>query len=118
MIVKKTLSFTSIIEFAGHHLVWLCVWMSSVVALYYFTHWTFIIIPALPVALIGTAVALNVGFKNNQSYDRLWESRKIWDAIAANSRKLATMICNFNSGEGSLSEGTDAARKQKTAFTP
>lgn len=47
-------------------------------------HW--ITVPWLPIALIGTAVAFYLGFKNNSSYERLWEARKIWGAIVNDSR--------------------------------
>lgn len=40
----------------------------------------------LPIALIGTAVAFIVGFKNNASYGRLWEARQIWGGIVNASR--------------------------------
>jgi putative membrane protein len=43
-------------------------------------------VPWLPIAVIGTAVAFYIGFKNNQAYDRLWEARKIWGAIVNSSR--------------------------------
>lgn len=99
MIVKKHLSIVDIFKFAGQHLTWLVPWMFFVSALYYFTHWQFIIIPLLPLTLIGTAVAFSVGFKNNQSYDRLWEARTIWGAIVNNSRKLCTMIKNYRAQE-------------------
>lgn len=95
MIVKKNLTLKSIYEFTGHHLIWLTVWMALVASLYYFTRWTFITIPWLTLSLIGTAVAFYVGFKNNHSYDRTWEARKIWGAMVNNSRKFATMIKNY-----------------------
>ena len=40
----------------------------------------------VPIGLIGTAVAFYVGFKNNSSYERLWEARRIWGAIVNASR--------------------------------
>ena len=43
-------------------------------------------IPWEPVALIGTAAAFFVGFKNTQSYSRQWEARQIWGAIVNSSR--------------------------------
>lgn len=49
-------------------------------------------IPYAPVATIGTAVAICVGFKNNSSYDRLWEARKIWGEITNLSRSLASYL--------------------------
>jgi len=56
-------------------------------------HW--LVIPWLPVALIGTAVAFLIGFKNNASYGRLWEARKIWGAIVNASRTWAMMVKDF-----------------------
>jgi putative membrane protein len=111
MIVKKTLSLKSIYEFTGHHLLWLTGWMFVVTSLYYFTDWKLITIPILPLSLIGTAVAFYVGFKNNQSYDRIWEARQIWGAIVNNSRKLAVMIKNFSS-KGFEQDVDLALRKQ------
>ena len=37
------------------------------VILYVFLGWTFLAIPWLPIALVGTAVAFLIGFKNNAS---------------------------------------------------
>ncbi len=54
------------------------------------------IIPWVPVALIGTAEAFLVGFKNNQAYDRLWEARKIWGGIVNSSRSFAAMVYAFD----------------------
>ncbi len=54
-----------------------------------------ITIPWLPVALIGTAEAFLIGFKNNASYDRLWEARKIWGAIVNSSRTWGIMSLDF-----------------------
>ncbi len=99
MIVKKTLSLKSIFEFTGYHLFWLTGWMSLVTLVYYFSNWKLLALPFLPLPLIGTAVVFYIGFKNNQSYDRLWEARKIWSDITTSSRMLATMIRNYRSGE-------------------
>lgn len=49
--------------------------------LYIFLDWKWLSIPWLPIALLGTAVAFAVGFRNNASYDRMWEARKAWGAI-------------------------------------
>jgi len=52
-------------------------------------------IPWLPVALVGTAVAFLIGFRNNASYDRLWEARKIWGAIVNSSRTWGIVVKDF-----------------------
>ncbi|MFN0033406.1 MAG: bestrophin family protein [Flavobacteriales bacterium] len=46
-------------------------------------------IPFLPVSLVGTATAFYIGFKNNASYDRLWEARRLWGSIVNDSRTWA-----------------------------
>lgn len=53
---------------------------------------TWLHLPWLPIALIGTAVAFLIGFKNNASYDRLWEARKVWGGIVNTSRSWAMMV--------------------------
>jgi ion channel-forming bestrophin family protein len=112
MITRKTFSLKAIFQFTGQHLVWLVPWMMIVTGAYYFTHWKFLTLPWLPLSLIGVSVAFYVGFKNNQSYDRLWEARKIWGAIINNSRMLGTMIKHFRSPENAGSGVMDDVRKQ------
>src|SRR5690606_367723 len=57
-------------------------------------------IPWQPVSLIGIAVAFYLGFKNNSSYDRTWEARKIWGAIVNHSRSFGAATCAFIQGDG------------------
>src|SRR5688572_30351830 len=62
---------------------------------YRYLGWRWVAIPWLPVSLIGTAVAFYVGFKNNQSYDRLWEARKVWGSIVNLSRAFGATCRSF-----------------------
>lgn len=55
----------------------------------------FIAIPWTVVALLGTATAFIVGFKNTQTYNRTWEARQIWGAILNSSRTWGTMSRDF-----------------------
>ncbi len=64
-------------------------------ALYAILDWKWMVIPWLPVALIGTAVAFLIGFKNNATYDRMWEARKIWGMIVNTSRSWGIMSKDF-----------------------
>jgi len=47
--------------------------------------------PWIVVALLGTATAFIVGFKNLQTYNRTWEARQIWGDIISSSRAWGTM---------------------------
>ena len=52
-------------------------------------------IPISPLGTIGVAVALYIGFKNNQSYDRGWEARKIWGGIVNVSRSWGNLVLSY-----------------------
>lgn len=62
----------------------------------------FFSLPWLPISVIGTAVAIYLGFKNNQSYDRTWEARKIWGAIVNDSRSFSVLLRDFLSSNGNV----------------
>jgi len=65
-------------------------------------------LPWLPIGVVGTAVAFIVSFKNNASYDRLWEARKIYGGIVNGSRSFTLMLNDFISNkhaEDPLTEG-------------
>lgn len=46
----------------------------------------------LPFSLIGIALGIFLGFRNNASYDRWWEGRKIWGNAVNDTRSLARQI--------------------------
>jgi putative membrane protein len=58
-------------------------------------------LPWQPITLIGIAVAFYLGFKNNSSYDRTWEARKIWGSIVNNSRTFGAAVVSFTQGKSS-----------------
>ena len=60
--------------------------------LYQVLGWHWLAIPWVPITLIGTAAAFIVGFKNTQTYNRLWEARQIWGAIVNSSRAWGIMV--------------------------
>ena len=99
MFIKKNLGIRSILKFSGIHLLWLALWSVGVTLLFYYTEWKWLQLSWQPLSIIGTAVAFYVGFKNNNSYDRLWEARKIWGAIVNDSRTWGINIKGFISDE-------------------
>lgn len=58
-------------------------------------NWRWLAIPWVPIAMIGTAAAFIVGFRNTQTYNRLWEARQIYGAIVNNSRAWGLMARDF-----------------------
>lgn len=67
----------------------------TVIILYEFVGWEWIAIPWVPIALIGTAAAFITGFKNTQTYQRMWEARIIWGGIVNSSRTWGMMVKDF-----------------------
>ncbi|WP_127125119.1 bestrophin family ion channel [Pseudoflavitalea rhizosphaerae] len=63
--------------------------------LFYLLNWTWLAIPWVPVALIGTATAFISGFKNTQTYSRMWEARQVYGAIINSSRGFGIMVKDF-----------------------
>ncbi len=98
MITEKSLSFSRILKWAWHHMVWLLLFSASV-AFFYHEGYIKFELPWLPVSVVGTAVAFYVGFKNNQAYDRMWEARKIWGAIVNSSRTWGMQVDSFVSNQ-------------------
>ena len=95
MFVKKNFSLLNILRFSGFHIIWLTVWATVVTIFYETFHFEWLEIPYLPLSIIGTAVAFYLGFKNNSSYDRMWEARKIWGAIVNSSRMWGATVKAF-----------------------
>ena len=99
MFVEKRFSFKRIWQFSGKQIIYLMIWSFIVVAIYEAFQLEWLRIPWLPLSLIGTAVAFYVGFKNNSSYDRMWEARKIWGAIVNSSRAWGSTVKGFVSNQ-------------------
>ncbi|MGF6768925.1 putative membrane protein [Paraburkholderia sp. GAS199] len=51
-----------------------------------------------PFSLIGIALAVFLGFRNNASYDRWWEARKLWGQLLNDSRSLTRQALTLQVG--------------------
>ncbi|TPK88803.1 bestrophin [Mesorhizobium sp. B2-4-12] len=47
------------------------------------------LVDGAPFSLVGIALSIFLGFRNNACYDRWWEGRKLWGRLLAASRDLA-----------------------------
>lgn len=74
--------------------------------LFYVLGWKWVAIPWVPIALIGTAAAFIVGFRNTQTYNRLWEARQIWGSIINTSRSWGILTKDFVRSNDSTSRQT------------
>lgn len=95
MIIKNRVPIKYIFSVVKFELLWvLIIGISTQIAAYYLKGQ----IPKMPIsipAFLGTAVSILLSFKVSQSYDRWWESRKIWGAIVNDSRKLIVLLQSY-----------------------
>jgi putative membrane protein len=65
-------------------------------------------LPFGPLGVLGTALAILLGFRNNTGYARWWEARTIWAQIASSSRSLARQLSSSIDSAGKLGKGGSA----------
>lgn len=78
------------------HIAWELATCTAIALLVTLTHgfvyqWK-ITLTTVPFSLIGLALAIFLGFRNNAAYDRYWEARKLWGDLAARSRNFARQV--------------------------
>lgn len=95
MYAARNLSPRFVLSFAWRPLLIFFVYSLIITCLYELAGFTFLALPFTPIGLVGTAVAFYVGFKNNSSYERLWEARKIWGAVVNDSRTFAVFVLDY-----------------------
>jgi putative membrane protein len=76
--------------------------LSTVPTILYYCGGKFLSFHWQPIAIIGTAVAFIVGFKNNASYSRLWEGRQIYGAIINESRSFGYILRDSLSAKNNI----------------
>ncbi|QJW90484.1 hypothetical protein HNV11_14395 [Spirosoma taeanense] len=95
MFTTKRVPFSVVFPFVWRAVLLFLAYSTLICLFYTFGGCTFLAIPFVPIATIGTAVAFYVGFKNNSSYDRLWEARRIWGSITNASRSWGIMVLDY-----------------------
>ena len=64
-------------------------------------------VPFSAVAVLSTALAIYLGFKNNNAYERWWEARTIWGSLVNYSRAFCRQICTLPAQAGVDAEGKE-----------
>ncbi|MDP1559166.1 MAG: bestrophin family ion channel [Nitrosomonas sp.] len=61
-------------------------------ARFYFEHLTF---PDTEISVFGIAMAILLGFRNNEAYNRFWEARTAWGDLTNASRNFASQVMAY-----------------------
>lgn len=94
MIIRKDFSSKKVVSYVKTELS--VALLSSMVCygLYYFNIKLFQI-PLSIATILGSALAIFIAFRNNNSYSRWWEARTIWSSISNASKVYARLIVTF-----------------------
>ena len=95
MLLKKNIPFSYVFGKIKYEILMIMLYTILVTVLYHTYHLTHISIPISIPAILGTVIALLLGFRSNQAYDRWWEARHIWGAIVNDSRSVARQVTTF-----------------------
>ena len=79
-------------HYVGWPLVALFAWDVLIALLYVEAKQAWLGLDDLPMALIGSALALLMTLRNNNAYARWWEARQLWGGVVNNCRTLARQI--------------------------
>ncbi|EHH69418.1 bestrophin family protein [Gluconobacter morbifer] len=86
----------------------LALWDCVVVILFQIYHQEWMEQPALPISLMGSALALFLGMRNNAAYARWWEGRTLWGAITNNCRSFGREAASLLGGRPDLARAMAA----------
>ena len=92
MIIAHGWRVTNAMHYIGVPLLLLFAWDVLIVVAYYGLNLTWASLHYLPMSLIGSALAIFISLRNNNSYGRWWEARTLWGGIVNNSRTLARQV--------------------------
>lgn len=95
MYTRRIFPITGVIKWTRRRLFLFFVLATIPVFLFDIVGLKWLHVPWLPLGVLGTAVAFLISFKNNASYDRLWEARKIWGGIVNASRSWTIQVKDF-----------------------
>lgn len=71
------------------HILGLAAYAALVVAVAHFARFDMSGFSIAPFGLLGVALSIYMGFRNNAAYDRWWEARKLWGQLVYEIRNLA-----------------------------
>ncbi len=104
MYVGKHLRFKIVLQFSWKSVLAFALYSSIIVYILHDVIPKFNGLPFAIVSVTGIAVAFYVGFKNNSSYERLWEARKIWGSYVNSSRTFAIYVLDFMKPSAEVNE--------------
>jgi|CXWL01.1.fsa_nt_gi putative membrane protein len=92
--IVRTVHLKWILRFEGWNILFFLIYgyLIYVLNLLFFEHVT---LPDTEISVFGIAVAILLGFRNNEAYNRFWEARTAWGDLTNASRNFASQIIGY-----------------------
>jgi ion channel-forming bestrophin family protein len=91
MILRRNFRLWAVVPYVWRELLGGLAW-AALLAWLASAHHLDVSLPFAPLGLLGTALAIFLGLRNNQAYARWWEARTLWSALANHSRIVARLV--------------------------
>ena len=104
MHIGKSYNLPEFLRWTRRSIFWLLLIATIPVVLYQVFDMRWLTIPWTIIALLGSATAFIIGFKNLQTYNRTWEARQIWGATMSSSWSWALTCLDFIGNAGKSRE--------------
>ncbi len=95
MIVKKVFSPVKVFQYMWQEIMMSLVLSSAIYFLYCEKGVVKASLPFSVAAILGSALAIFIAFRNNSAYGRWWEARTLWGGIVNSSRVFARLVKTF-----------------------
>lgn len=95
MIVQRTIRLSSHIKQDGRNVLFFIAYGSLVCVLHLIFVIEYLAFPMSEISVLGIAVAILLGFRNNEAYNRYWEARTAWGNLTNASRNFAAQVTGY-----------------------
>lgn len=95
MVLPQSARLHRMLGYIGWPLALLFIWDIAVTVAYVYIPHPGLELPVLPMSLLGSALVLFLGFRNNSAYARWWEARTLWGAMVNSSRSYGREVYNL-----------------------
>jgi putative membrane protein len=95
MVLPQSARLHRMLGYIGWPLALLFLWDILITLTYVYLPHPWLNLPVLPMSLLGSALALFLGFRNNNAYNRWWEARTLWGAMVNASRSYGREVCHL-----------------------
>src|SRR5262245_4612555 len=105
MHLGRRYGFFEFVGWTGRESVWLVAWALLVTLVLQVSHWNFLTMPAPILTIVGSALAIILAFKNQQTYARFNEALSTSGQLITNSLILANRLTSMVGGRDAAQTG-------------